>query len=150
MDEIWRAVLGFEGFYEVSNWGRVRSLTRELEDKNGNKKVIRGRILKPGFTGAGYLGVPFSKKCKRYLCSIHRLVAMAFIPNPFNLPEVNHKDENKKNNFVFVNEDGSLNSEKSNLEWVSHKYNMNYGSRLERALQKMKGKPRQRRKNIRK
>lgn len=72
------------------------------------------------------------------LKKIHRLVATAFIPNPDNFPQVNHKDENKTNNFVYINEDGLVNLEKSNLEWCSPIYNTNYGTAIERRASKIR------------
>ena len=115
--EYWRPVLGYEGLYEVSNWGRVKSLPR-----NGTVKYAR--ILKPDTDKDGYLYVVLSKNNKQKLFKIHRLVAEAFIPNPNNLPMINHKDENKQNN----------NAE--NLEWCDNKYNINYGSCIERRSKK--------------
>lgn len=110
--EIWKPVNGYEGLYEVSNCGRVRN-------KNG---VIK----KQQKTKLGYYYVNLYKDGKEKNHSIHRLVAEAFIPNPNNFDEVNHKDETPSNNFSF------------NLEWCSHKYNMNYGSILERKSKSMK------------
>lgn len=91
MAEIWAAVHGFDGLYEVSTWGRVRS--------------ERG-ILAPYENHKGYLKVGLSKEGKNHKFRVNRLVAQTFIPNPENLPEVNHIDGNKKNNSV------------TNLEWV--------------------------------
>lgn len=115
MEEIFVPIKGYEGLYEVSNLGRIKSF------KNGSQ------ILKPVITKKGYFtivlclnGVP-----KRFL--IHRLVAQAFIPNPDNLPFVNHKDEVKTNNVV------------TNLEWCTAKYNSNYGTSKERQSEKLRG-----------
>lgn len=102
--EIWKSVLNQEGRYEVSNLGRVKSLINNI-------------ILKPCMNNMGYLVVNI---VGRGNISIHRLVAEAFIPNPLNLEQINHKDENKLNNIV------------SNLEWCTSKYNCNYGSRIQR------------------
>lgn len=96
-EEIWRDVVGYEGLYEVSTKGRVR-----------NKKT--NRILGGAYNQFGYKRIIL--KGKKYL--IHRLVALAFIPNPQNLPYINHIDENKNNNDI------------SNLEWVSASYNVSY------------------------
>ena len=120
--EEWRPVVGFEGAYEVSSLGRVRSIDRSLlfpNKKTGMMpRKLKGRIIKQQLDGRKlYLQVPLSNgKSKRYL--VHRLVAEAFIENPLNLLEVNHKDENKANNAA------------SNLEWCDHKYNNNYGTKL--------------------
>ena len=115
--EYWKPVVGYEGLYEVSNWGRVKSLPR-----NGTVKYAR--ILKLYTDKDGYLYVVLSKNNKQKLFKIHRLVAEAFIPNPNNLPMINHKDENKQNNNV------------ENLEWCSAKYNSNYGTAIERRSKK--------------
>lgn len=106
MQEIWKDISGFEGVYEISSYGRVRS-------------VKSGRILSTSKCGGcrGYLSVCLSKNGKRYGKLVHRLVAEAFVPNPYNLPEVNHIDEDKINNRA------------DNLEFCDHKYNMNYGTR---------------------
>lgn len=118
--EIWRDVVGYEGLYLISNMGRVRSLIT-----NGWTKGKNG-ILSPGTTRKGYSMVVLSKEGKPTSKAIHRLVAEAFIPNPLNLPQINHKDENKKNNKV------------ENLEWCDAKYNTNYGGRCERCRIAMK------------
>lgn len=111
LQEEWRAVVGYEGLYEVSNLGRVRSLFRY-------KKIVKGVP-----TNKGYLRVTLCKDKVHRLCSIHRLVAMAFLPNPNNYPCVNHKDEIRTNNKV------------DNLEWCSYKYNVNYGNIVEKKRQ---------------
>ena len=107
--EYWKSVVGFEGLYEVSSLGRVKSL--------GNNKFKKEKILKNRQSYQGYLVVNLYKNKKTYCKTIHRLVAEAFLPHPDNLPQVNHKDENKMNNCV------------ENLEWCNAKYNTNYGTR---------------------
>ena len=107
MNESWVDVVGYEGLYEVSDLGRV-------------KNIKTGRILKPWNISTGYLLVSLCKNGIVRKALIHRLVATAFLPNPQNLPEVNHRDENKSNNAV------------ENLEWCTHDYNMNYGTIYER------------------
>ena len=123
--EIWKDILGYEGLYQVSNFGRVRSLDRIVKEKNGKNKFLKGKILKYILVYGGYMVVRLSKNgiLKNYY--VHRLVAQAFLDNPDNLPQVNHKDENPLNNVV------------SNLEWVSAKYNCNYGTRNERVAEKL-------------
>lgn len=108
MDEIWRDIDGYEGLYQISNKGRVKSLYKGSE-----------RILNPDIDTGYYRIVLYNDSVKKHFL-LHRLVAQAFIPNPYNLPEVNHKDENKKNNCVY------------NLEWCDRRYNNNYGTRNER------------------
>ena len=110
--EIWKDIKGYEGLYKVSSEGRIKSL-------NYNH-TCKEQILKPGSNKKGYLRVVLCKKGKFKTFLIHRLVSASFIPNPDNLPEVNHKDEDKTNNNV------------SNLEWCNRKYNSNYGTRTER------------------
>ena len=99
--EEFRDIPGYEGVYEVSNLGRV-------------KNVETGRILKPGKDRGGYLLVDLSKNGIRKTVRVHRLVALSFLSNPNNLPEINHRDENRTNNTV------------DNLEWCTRDYNINY------------------------
>lgn len=115
----WRDIKGYEGLYQVSNLGEVRSLNYGRTGKT--------RILKPRDNGIGYKTVTLSKNGKIKNFFIHRLVAEAFIPNPNNLPQVNHKDEDKANNIW------------TNLEWCNHEYNCNYGTRNEK-MSRTKGK----------
>ena len=107
--EIWKAIAGYEGIYEVSDLGRVKSL-----------KYGKERILKPGGDTHGYLRVSLCKDGQKTPSLVHRLVSEAFIPNPNNLETVNHKDEVKTNNTV------------SNLEWMSIGDNNNYGTHNKR------------------
>lgn len=116
--EIWKPVVGYEDLYEISNLGRVKSLERIVND-NGGEKRLKEQILKPSYVGGYYkIRLYINRKHKDY--SIHRLVAQAFIPNPDNLPIINHKDENKLNNTV------------ENLEWCTIKYNNTYGTVIEK------------------
>ena len=127
--EVWRTAVyhgePYEGLYKVSNLGRILSL-----DYN---KTGKAKLRTPVEDKDGYFTVQLSKNGKRKTCLVHRLVAETFLYNPENLPEVNHKDENKKNNFVFLNEDGSVDKEKSNLEWKNHRDNINHGTHNERS-----------------
>lgn len=118
--EIWKDIPGYEGLYQVSNLGRVRSLDRLTPMPNGKLRRECGRVMYQSTTRCGYYVIGLSKGDKRKYFSVHRLVAMAFIHNPDNLRCVNHKDENKMNNHL------------DNLEWCSSSYNNQYGSRLER------------------
>jgi len=114
MKEIWKPVLGFEEYFEISNLGNLkRKLMYQRNWKNEKVKVIKDRIMKPTMD-RGYLKIILSINGKRYLRYIHRLVAEAFIPNPNNYKEVNHKDSNPSNNCV------------DNLEWCDRKYNISY------------------------
>lgn len=118
--EEWRPIVGFEGLYEVSNTGQVRSLDRCLVNSLGRSVFIKGKLLKIYDNTFGYKFVSLVMDKHSSPTYVHRLVAQAFIPNPQGLPQVNHKDENKSNNRV------------ENLEWCTAKYNMNYGSRMEK------------------
>ena len=130
--EIWRTAISdgepYEG-YKVSNLGRILSLNY--------RNTGRAELMNPRKRKDGYSQVGLSKNGEYKMCYVHRLVAETFIPNPENLPQVNHKDEDKTNNFVFLNEDGSVDKEKSNLEWKSPKDNSNHGTRNERISKAM-------------
>ena len=108
--EEWKDILGYEGLYQVSNIGRVRS------NHSGTWKIMKQSIIK-----MGYKKILLRKNKERKSFFVHRLVATAFITNPDNLPFINHKDENPSNNNV------------ENLEWCTHLYNMTYGTCQERA-----------------
>ena len=112
MTEEWKDIKDYEGLYQVSNWGRMMSLNYRKTGKSKLMKLMKNK--------KGYLTVVFHKngEYKRYL--VHRLVAEHFIPNPDNLPQVNHLDEDKTNNSV------------DNLEWCDNKENSNHGTRNER------------------
>lgn len=110
--EQWKSIDGYEGLYEVSSYGRVRSLDRF--DEFG--RITWGRVLSPTDNGHGYYTVQLSNEGSQKRHYIHRLVAKAFIKNYKKLNEINHKDENTSNNNV------------SNLEWCSRKHNVNYGN----------------------
>lgn len=118
MKEEFRDIKGYEGLYQVSNLGKVKSLTRENQFYLNDIKVTRilnSHIMK-FHLNHGYLRVLLSKNGKRKWFFVHRLVAEAFIPNPNNLPFINHKSEIKTENNV------------ENLEWCNAKYNVNYGT----------------------
>lgn len=121
-NEIWKPIKDYEGLYEVSNLGRVRSVDHYVIQPNPHngdlqKVMRRGRILKPSFSNAGYLQLSLSSGSRQYQTfQIHRLVATHFIENLDNLAEVNHKNEEKTDNRV------------ENLEWCSRLYNVYYGN----------------------
>lgn len=126
MEEIekWRDIPSYLGSYQASNLGRIRTYPKEVYCYNANgddvKMTIGGEILSPFTTKKGYKRVQLSDKG---ICTpqfVHRLVAMAFIPNPNGYPIINHKDENPSNNRA------------DNLEWCTQQYNVNYGTAQER------------------
>lgn len=121
MEEIWKDIKGYEGLYQVSTLGRVKSISY------GKEKIL---VLTPrtGSNKRKEVKVTLCKNGKRKYFLVHRLVAEAFIPNPNNVPQVNHKDENSINNIV------------TNLEWCTSKYNCNYGTRNERLAKANEGK----------
>ena len=115
--EEWKDIKGYEGLYQISNLGRVKSLPR-----NGTKK--EEKILKQHLDRYGYAYVGLRNKIlKKH--KVHRLVGNAFINNPNNMPQINHKNENKSCNIV------------SNLEWCDNKYNVNYGTRTQKTYKKV-------------
>jgi hypothetical protein len=114
LEEIWKDISGYEGFYQVSNFGRVRSLDRKVNHYLSGTKIFRGQIIKSHPNHGGYLMVPLCKKRKRALLQIHRLVALAFIPNTDNKPCVNHLDADRQNNAV------------ENLQWCTHLENVRH------------------------
>lgn len=124
-NEIWKDIKGFEGRYQVSNMGRVRSLDMTWLTYNWKRQGLmeckrKGKILKPKTKRNGYFSVCLRDGVRKEFHSIHRIVAETFIPNPNNLPQINHKDEDKSNNRV------------DNIEWCTAKYNSNYGTRKAR------------------
>lgn len=122
MQEIWKDIPNFEGRYQISNYGRVKSLERTVSTGQGGKRKIKESILIPRIDKKrGYKTLSIRIYPKRYSLSIHRLVAAAFIPNPNNLPNVNHKDNNPTNNRV------------DNLEWCTQSYNVKYAYNCGRA-----------------
>lgn len=114
--EKWRDIADYKGLYQISSIGRVRSMDRI--DALG--RLRHAQILKHKHNNRGYYTYCLNADGRAKYFLAHRLVAQAFIPNPDELPEVNHKDEDKSNNCV------------SNLEWCSDKYNLNYGTRKDR------------------
>ena len=118
--EEWKDIEGYEGLYQVSSFGRIKSFDKTVICKNGRTFFMKGRIIRTRPNNRGYIMVGLHKNKKFKLCLVHRLVAKAFIPNPDNLPQVNHKNENKNFNHA------------SNLEWCDNWYNAHYGTRIYR------------------
>lgn len=112
--EIWKQIEDFD--YQISNKGTVKSVSRIVKNRF-NSFYTKEKILKPLKLNKGYLGVRLYKNSKGVTKKIHRLVAEAFIPNPNNLPQVNHINEDKTDNRV------------ENLEWCTSEYNNNHGTR---------------------
>ena len=129
--QVWKDVVGYEGLYQVSSEGNVRVLPRTIVDtgKGGTKRVRHHDMkqLALSLNRQGYYTISLTKDKKQKNWLVSRLVAIAFIPNPDNLPCVNHKDENSQNNKV------------ENLEWCTRAYNNSYGTICERRRNKMLG-----------
>ena len=118
MNIIWKDVKGYEGIYQVSNYGDIMRLPSY--DSRGHLR--NAKILKQRTTRYGYKQLGLNKDGKETKYLVHRIVADAFLDNPNNFTDINHKDENKQNNFV------------SNLEWCNRKYNCRYGTAQERRI----------------
>ena len=116
MEETWKWIDGYKNMYQVSNFGNVRSVDRDVYCEVSPNKLQRilGKVLKQGANHKGYPIVYLSKNGKQKTIAVHRLVAKAFIENPLSLPQVNHKDGCKTNNYV------------NNLEWCDNSYNQKH------------------------
>lgn len=114
MQEFWVDVLGYEGLYQVSSFGRVKSLERFPVGKDFVKRRVNQLILKPTLFNNGYFAVSLRRDDKTTKFSVHRLVALSFIPNPENKPQVNHKNGIKSDNGI------------DNLEWATSSENINH------------------------
>ena len=126
--EIWKTAVYddevYEGLYKVSNLGRILSL-----NYNGTG---RAELMNPGKDTCGYYQVVLRKNGEPKTVKLHRLVAQTFLPNPENKPCVNHKIEGKKGktlNMVIFNEDGTIDKERTTIEWMTYEENNNYGTR---------------------
>lgn len=109
--EEWADVDGYSGFYQISSFGRIKSFDREVRARGGKYRTVKGKILKQTTDTDDYLNVTLCVNQKRVLKKIGRLVGQAFIPNPENKPEINHKKGDKKDNRFFM------------LEWNTHSEN---------------------------
>ena len=118
MTEIWKDIQGYEGFYQISNLGNVKSLERVIDKGNGILQHRKERIMNKRESVDGYYVAKLNVNKKSKSIAIHILVARHFIDNPNNYPEVNHKDCNRKNNQV------------NNLEWCTHQQNVEYSKQL--------------------
>jgi len=128
--EIWKDIEGFEGLYQISTYGRVKSLGRYVERircGQVGKFWVDEKIITSCRCTGGYVKVTLCKNGVHTQKMIHRLVAETFIPNPNNLPQVNHKDEDKTNNHI------------DNLEWCTDLYNKCYGTARQRQAESLKG-----------
>ena len=126
----------YEGLYRVSNLGRILSLNY--------RNTGKAELMNPSDNGQGYLKVNLRKNGEDKKCFVHRLIAETFLPNPENKPQVNHKiegDEGKKINMVFFNKDGTIDKERTTIEWVTPKENNDYGTHNERISKAKKGIP---------
>lgn len=139
MIEEWRTAvyddIVYEGLYKVSNLGRILSL-----NYNGTGKP---KLMNPRERKDGYSQVKLWKNGEKKYCSVHRLVAFTFLPNPEGKPCINHKiegEKGKKINMVIFNEDGTIDEERTTIEWVTYKENNDYGTRIERIAKAKKGK----------
>ena len=131
MEEIWKDIPGYEGYYQASTFGKIKSVDRVVKQVCGKEPSkyqynhYKGILLKTFLRKDGYIGVSLCKnhKSKKYL--VHRLIGMTFVENKENFPQINHKDENKTNNHV------------SNLEWCTNDYNANYGTKVQRVTEQL-------------
>jgi len=112
--EVWKSIPGYEGYYEASSFGRIRSLDRLVNHNYGGKALKKGRILAKRINGNGYYDCGLCVNQKLRVIQVHVLVCMAFYPNPERKGTVNHKDLDKLNNYA------------SNLEWATHKENVHH------------------------
>lgn len=125
-EEIWKDIEGFEGYYKVSDMGRIKGVERYLTKVDGNTQIMREQLLKPSRKKQGYLQVTLAKETKFTYNLVHIIVANHFVPNPFNLPEVNHlfgvKDDNRA----------------TQLGWSTHQDNCIHRSRVLGLTRKLK------------
>lgn len=123
--EVWRDIPDFVGFYKVSNYGRFKAVDRFVNNPRGSARHLKSKIISLWKRKFGYYTITLYRDGGRFAFPAHRIVAKVFIPNPKNLPIINHKDENPSNNCFW------------NLEWCDHTYNMNYGTANIRKSQRL-------------
>lgn len=126
--EIWKTYPKYP-WIEASNLGNIRTKDHWTTDKNGNKRLYKGHVLKQQHDRHGYMQVISSMNGKKFFLSVHRVIATCFVPNPNNLPEVNHKDNNPTNNRW------------DNLEWCTRQYNIDYKKNFGTSAAELFGKP---------
>ena len=124
--EVWKDIPEYEGLYQASTLGRIKSLKRYYKTGRGGLQLLPERIRKLSIKRTGYVEVALCKNGVHRCFLVHRIIGKLFVPNPNNYEEINHKDENLKNNCA------------DNLEWCDHSYNINYGTRTERAVKAFK------------
>lgn len=125
--EIWKPYPEYP-FVEANQFGEIRTVDRYIKTKNGTR-FVKGRVLKQFLNKNGYMQVQLHANGKPVSLYVHRVIAICFIPNPDNLPEINHRDNNRKNNAV------------SNLEWCTHQYNMAYKNKFGTSPTEIQGRP---------
>jgi hypothetical protein len=131
MEQVIKPVRGYEGYYEVDNFGKVYSVDRDIKIVHGGNERethFQGKEMRQHIHPNGYMIVGLTRNGKTKMMRVHRIVAEAFIPNPDNLPYVNHKDENKTNNIP------------DNLEWCTPRYNILYNGANKRAAETKRGR----------
>ncbi|MCH8625824.1 NUMOD4 domain-containing protein [Lactiplantibacillus plantarum] len=125
MTTVWKDIPGYEGIYQASIYGYVRSVNRIVyKGRNHTPSQVKGKIITPWLDHSGYLKVDLYRYGKRRCEKVHQMIAKTFIPNPQCKETINHKDENPLNNTVL------------NLEWMTNKENVNYGTRVQRVKEK--------------
>ena len=129
MEEVWRPIPDYEGYYEASNMGRIRSVDRYVKNYWGSTTFLKSRIMVCYIAKTGYMQVKLSKNGVEKKPLVHRLVALTFLPNPLQLPQVNHIDGDKTNNNV------------TNLEWCTGSDNQLHSRRILNRVCGMKRKP---------